>query len=341
MSAPPGLPRAVRDQIDRRLVGIPGRELRDAARRLSDRYRSDDGGAGALGDDRLAVPAYLASRLPATFAAVTDAMRHLADTSGAWHPSSLLDLGAGPGTAALAAATVWPDLARCTLVEDDAGMVAAGRDLLDATGHPALRRATWHAAPLARGGPQPDLARSDLVTLTYVIGELGPDEAARLLDRAWAGTVGALLVVEPGTPAGHRRVLEARSRLLAAGAHVAAPCPHDLPCPLTPPDWCHFSIRLPRTRLHRQTKAAEAPFEDERYAYLAVTPELPLDSPPRVIRPPRVSKGQVDVVLCTGRGLVEHRTVNRRQRTAYDEARALRWGHSAAPAAPNDERSAP
>ena len=36
-------------------------------------------------------------------------------------------------------------------------------------------------------------------------------------------------------------------------------------------DWCHFSVRLPRSREHMHAKRAKVPFEDERFAYLAVS----------------------------------------------------------------------
>ena len=60
-----------------------------------------------------------------------------------------------------------------------------------------------------------------------------------------------LLIIEPGTPAGYARMIALRSQLIASGAHVAAPCPHQAPCPLATPDWCHFAQRLPRSRAHK------------------------------------------------------------------------------------------
>ena len=43
------------------------------------------------------------------------------------------------------------------------------------------------------------------------------------------------------------------------------------PCPLAAPDWCHFTQRLQRSRAHKQVKGAEVPFEDEKFAYVALT----------------------------------------------------------------------
>ena len=112
---------------------------------------------------------------------------------------------------------------------------------------------------------------ADLVVASYMIGEIGDAERTALAELLWAKTRDTLLVVEPGTPAGYARIIALRAQLIAAGAHVAAPCPHDGPCPLTAPDWCHFTQRLPRSRAHRQIKDAELPFEDEKFAYVALT----------------------------------------------------------------------
>jgi ribosomal protein RSM22 (predicted rRNA methylase) len=58
----------------------------------------------------LAVKAYLATRLPATYAAVRDAMAKLAELRSDFRPQSLLDAGSGPGTVLWAAANCWPRL---------------------------------------------------------------------------------------------------------------------------------------------------------------------------------------------------------------------------------------
>jgi ribosomal protein RSM22 (predicted rRNA methylase) len=113
--------------------------------------------------------------------------------------------------------------------------------------------------------------------------------------------------------------------LIGRGANVAAPCPHDNKCPLQPPDWCHFSQRLQRTRAHKQVKGAELPFEDERFAYVALT-RLPLaQRPSRVLAQPAVGKVEVAAKLCTPAGVTVAR-VPRRAKADYAAARRWRWG---------------
>ncbi len=141
----------------------------------------------------------------------------------------------------------------------------------------------------------------------------------------WEKTRDTLLVVEPGTPAGYARIIALRGQLIAAGAHVAAPCPHDGPCPLAAPDWCHFTQRLQRSRAHKQVKGAEVPFEDEKFAYVALTRAPVTAQFSRVLAQPSLSKVEVTAKLCTPNGL-EIARVPRRDKAAYAGARRWRWG---------------
>jgi ribosomal protein RSM22 (predicted rRNA methylase) len=114
--------------------------------------------------------------------------------------------------------------------------------------------------------------------------------------------------------------------LIAAGAQILAPCPHDEACPMVGDDWCHFAVRLPRSRDHRLAKGAEVPYEDEPYAYLlAARPGLGGPAAARVLAPPRSNKPGIDLKLCTPHG-VEARFVGRRDKAGYAAARRLGWG---------------
>ena len=258
--------------------------------------------------------AYLAYRAPATFAAAAAVFRQVARQRPGWAPRSLLDVGAGPGVAAWAAVEAWPSLTELTLVEVEPEMLAAGRELLPA--------ATWVAGGLAAArGP------ADLVVASYVLGEL-PDVATAALG-LWRQTADTVAFVEPGTPDGYRRVLAARAAVLDGGGHTIAPCPHDLPCPLRPDDWCHFAVRLPRSRLHRRAKGVELGYEDEKFSYAVLGREPVPHAPARVIRQPQVRSGHVNLVTCEPDGIYE-RTVSRKQGALYKDARSAGWGDAIA-----------
>jgi ribosomal protein RSM22 (predicted rRNA methylase) len=187
-------------------------------------------------------------------------MQQVAHLMPSFSPSSQLDLGAGPGAAAWAAAQVWPSIRTVVLQEADERMIAAGEQLVAG----AFEGWTWQ-----RGDVRSALATADLVTATYALGELEGTEARDVALRAWETTTGCLLIVEPGTPVGFALIRDLRDHLIGGGAELIAPCPNADECPIAGDDWCHFAARVSRSNLHRQLKGAERSFEDEKFSYVA------------------------------------------------------------------------
>jgi ribosomal protein RSM22 (predicted rRNA methylase) len=233
-----------------------------------------------------------------------------------WRPRSLLDVGAGPGVATWAALEQWPSLEALTLVEVEREMLSAGRELLP--------EGRWIAGDAASArGP------ADLVLVSYVLGEL--DDTETTAARLWAESADTIVFVEPGTPAGYRRILAVRAAVIERGGHTVAPCPHDLACPLPVDDWCHFAARLPRSRLHRRAKAAELGWEDEKLSYAVLSREPVAPAEARIIRPTQVRSGHVLLVTSERDGAVRERTVSRKQGEAYRAARKADWGDAIEP----------
>ena len=168
----------------------------------------------------------------------------------------------------------------------------------------------------------------DLATLAYVLNELAPEDRPRLVERLWRLTTDTLVIVEPGTPAGWQRVLAARRQLIAGGAYVIAPCPHANECPLQPPDWCHFARRVARSRLHRQAKSADVPWEDEKFSYVAVSRKQATAVGARVIARPRKASGRVTLKLCRPDGSAGDQLFSRRDGAQFKRASRSDWGSS-------------
>ena len=113
--------------------------------------------------------------------------------------------------------------------------------------------------------------------------------------------------------------------MIEAGGLTVAPCPHDLPCPLPQDDWCHFGVRLPRSKLHRRAKGVELGYEDEKFSYAVLGREPVAKAAARIIRQPQVRSGHVNLVTCEVEG-IRTPTVSRKQGTLYKEARGAAWG---------------
>jgi ribosomal protein RSM22 (predicted rRNA methylase) len=317
------LPPVLRRAVDRALSGAALTDLAAAAAALSRRYREDQvDGKVHVASDRDAL-AYLAVRLPATYAAVRASFAAIAEARPDFAPKTALDIGAGPGTALWAAADCWRTLAEALLVEANPTFRTYGAQF---AAEADLPRVTWRIADVAVDAI--DGVPRDLVTLAYVLNELVPENRQRLVEQLWRLTADTLVIVEPGTPAGWQRILAARRQLIEAGAYVIAPCPHAFDCPLQPPDWCHFARRVARSRLHRQAKGADVPWEDEKFSYVAISRRPAAVAEARVIARPRKASGRVTLKLCRPDGSASEQLFSRRDGALFKRASRADWGSS-------------
>ena len=322
------LPNDLRIALESELASVPQKNVANAAGKLSRRYRG-----GQLPENssflrsRSDVVAYTAYRLPATFAAIYAALNEVRKRRPAWQPRTFLDAGTGPGSALWAACEIWPELEQIALLERDEHMIAFGKQLATHTRSAVVNRASWQKVDLLG---QWESEPRDLVTTTYVIGELPILQREGLINKLWSITADTLVIVEPGTPVGFSHIRQARQQLIDTGAYIIAPCPHDLPCPMGENDWCHFAQRVARSQLQRQVKQATLSYEDEKFSYIAAARTRCLPIGGRVIRHPQIRSGHIHLELCTPAGL-ESSIVTRKNKEAFREARNIEWGDSIPP----------
>ncbi|MFC0239341.1 small ribosomal subunit Rsm22 family protein [Rhodopseudomonas telluris] len=315
----PALPADLKASLEQLLHGTSRADAAARADAISRNYR--DGGTSAPIVGATDAIAYAGARMPATYAAVAASLNALAEITPDFSPGTLLDVGAGPGTATFAATQAFESLRALTLLDANPAL----RDLALTLANDRPRAATLD---YQLGDARKLLASAkpaELVIASYIINELGDAARDQLADALWRATAGTLLIVEPGTPAGYARIVALRARLIAQGAHVLAPCPHDAACPLQPPDWCHFVQRLPRSRLHQHLKGAELPYEDEKFSYVALSRTPPPSRPSRVLTQPEQSKVAITAKLCTPERL-RIAVAPRRDKAAYARFRRLSWG---------------
>ncbi len=303
----------------------PGGRRRESAA-LSAAYRA---GGSSRGID---LASYLVARLPATYAAVSRVLAEAAALRPEFSPASLLDAGSGPGTASWAAAAVWPVLSRITFLDNVPEFLALAEGLASGGPQP-LSRAEAVAGSIEA---LPDAVHADLVIASYALAELPLPRIGAAAARLWAASRSMLVIVEPGTPHGFARIRAAREALLKKGAVPVAPCTHAEACPIIGEDWCHFSVRLARSRAHMHAKGASVPFEDERFCYLVLSRKGEPSGLARIIAPPLHAKPGSTFRVCT-QGRVEARHVARREKAAYKLARKLEWGGVIGPATTKED----
>lgn len=286
-------PSELRFAIEQLAAGHDIRTLTSSAEGISKRYRSESGAGKSLVSSERDTLAYAAVRMPATFGAVSRALELALEC---WDEEicSILDVGAGTG-AASHAAELLTECDNITCLEREDGMISLGKKLMQARGIDAQ----W----IKRDISSADISEhADLVVSSYCLNELTSSARRSALLKLWNAADKLLLIVEPGTPEGFSQLREARKLLISEGGYIAAPCPMNGECPLPEDDWCHFTARVARTKLHKQLKGGDVPYEDEKFCFLAVSRKETSGSA-RILRHPKIESGKITLHLCTSQGI--------------------------------------
>ena len=291
----------------------------NAFERISLRYRERSGSFLRTEEER---KAYLFTRLPGTFAAVSKVLEEIKKRHPSLSPDSFLDVGAGPGTGMWAALEIFETLSKYTLLEKDPEFMSMGKDLAKRSTSSFIQKANWKNCDLEK---PLDIEPHDLILLSYSIGEIKENFTIPLLASLWTATKQALIIVEPGTPAGYLKLMKIRDLLKDMGGHLWAPCPHSSACPLSKGDWCHFSIRVQRSALHRQLKSADLGYEDEKFSYLIFGKEPIPTFQGRILRHLIKHPGQVEIVVCKETG-IQKEIYSKKNKEQYKQIKKLDWG---------------
>jgi ribosomal protein RSM22 (predicted rRNA methylase) len=321
------MPSTLRACIDDALGGTSTAALTRSVERLIEAYRSGETPTAPILSSNHDVLAYAAYRMPATYAVIRAALQRLHTAVPEFQPRTLADFGSGTGAAAWATTDVWPAVETVTLLEQSAAAIELGSRIMAGSDSAVLQGAAWRSWRLTvNSDAESDAVTADIAIAAYVLGELTDPQQAALLAMLMRSAP-AVVVIEPGTPAGYTRIIGARDALIQAGFTIAAPCPHELSCPmLERGNWCHFAERLERSRAHRIAKASELSYEDEKYSYVAATHVAVSRPATRVLRHPQLRKGLVSLELCTASGQAAQERVAKSSGELYKAARNVRWG---------------
>ena len=286
-------PIEVRNKINELAEKTDLKTLRAAAEKLSEGYRSEGGNGKRGAVSRAEVVAYAAVRMAATFAAVSKALElSLARFTG--EIASILDVGAGTGAGAIAAVRL-TGCDEVTCLERERNMLELGRELCGAAGVPA----EWEQRDISFGIGH----SADLVICSYCLNELPEARRKSVIAELADAAKKLLVIVEPGTPFSFRSMRQTRQMLIDSGLGIAAPCPHENACPLPEDDWCHFTARAMRSKLHKLLKNADVPYEDEKFCFAAAAREDYLQCTARVLRKPFFASGRITLTLCEKDGI--------------------------------------
>ncbi len=318
------LPILLKNAIDHEAAIIGMSNLTKAASELSDNYRFRQGADANLITTEAHRIAYIAMRMPATFAAVRAVICEVKKQLPELTIQSLVDLGAGPGTSAWAAVEIFDELQSIQLIERDQQLINLGQRLAKKSVNQNLLKAQWIVSDL---NSTPGFPSADAIVASYTLGEISVAAAREITKSAWEKTNSVLIIIEPGSVKGFDLIRTLREDLIQLGGHIIAPCPHANDCPMPKDDWCHFAERVERSSLHRRLKAGALNYEDEKYSYVAVAKFPVKFAPARIITRPQISSGFVKLVLCKS-DRIHETTFTKKDRSRFKTAKKSNWGDS-------------
>lgn len=288
----------VREITVQELHDIPVEKLMEVSKEITDNYHSVHKTSRRLISNEMQALVYAAVRMPATYAAVKSALEH-ATIYNDITIDTIIDVGAGTGAASLAAEEVF-DSGHICLVEREPYMRKCGSRIFAAMGDETLKTAQWYDEDILNDNAD---RHADLVMSSYMINEIKLQDRENVFDKLWNMTDKMLLIVEPGTKEGFEVISHAREYFLAGGMHIAAPCTHENKCGLDKDDWCHFSVRVARSRIHKLIKEADVPYEDEKFSYIAIVKDDVTSDGMRILRHPDIRKGNIGLRVCNSQGI--------------------------------------
>jgi ribosomal protein RSM22 (predicted rRNA methylase) len=250
---------AIRELIARE--GLSPKKVTESVGELSRLFTKERGHRNqAYLDDRLLGAAYLQYFLPVNLAKIQVLLNEM-PTPEVGERFSVLDLGSGPGTGALAVLDWWhqremPHVLSVTAVDGSAVALGQARQLWDRYCQTAATRSidlqTYKVDLERRAGLQQVRQHGlfDLILVANCLNELYADVQDLIEMRASLVTEalslmapnGTMMILEPALRETSRTLHQVRDRLLQAKhCAVYSPCLHENGCPalINPYDWCH------------------------------------------------------------------------------------------------------
>ena len=274
--------------VESLLEGFTLTILKTEAFSLIDRYQDKNVDNGDVIDSDLKAKVYAVIRMPATYKVCLEVFKR---TFTLYNPEikSVLDVGSGLGSM-IDALSEYKEIDNIDALEINTHMINVSKEINKNINY------------INKDIRSENISNHDLVMSSYVLNEIGTRHRKEVMRKMFDAANKLLIVVEPGTPEGYEVIKEVRDYALSHEGYIVAPCTHALRCPLIN-DWCHFLTRVERSKLHKLLKGGEAPYEDEKYSYIAISKEPLVIEGNRILRHPHIYKGMVEVEVCNKEGI--------------------------------------
>lgn len=270
--------------------------LSSNAKSISERYRNNANSGTRLLTKSDEAIAYSLARMPATYGAVYTALSSALENADS-SINTVFDIGAGTGAGTWAAYEMLGNKNFVCYEREDA-MIEIGEKIM--SHQKDLSSAEWQKFDIVN-----DIfsKKCDLSIVSYMINELPKEHVLEVISKIWSATNEVMLIVEPGTPTAFENIKTIRQHLIDNGGFIVSPCTHQNKCEIAADDWCAFSCRVQRAKLHKMLKEGDAPFEDEKFSYIAFSKKPVHCAEARILRHPIINKGYSEFKVCTPDGI--------------------------------------
>lgn len=313
------IPNILENAIEQEIQGIKITELREIAQNLSNRYMNEKRTGQTLLSKQKEALAYSIMRMPATFCAVTTALSHTLNIINSYNIETVLDIGAGTGAATWAINELL-NLKEITCLEREEAMRNVGQVLMKH--NTEMKNVQWIDEDITS---VQIINGADLIVSSYMINELKQEERKNVIKKLLELESKIILIIEPGTPEGFKNIKEIQKIALENGAHIIAPCTSQEICKLPEDDWCHTTVRVERNKIHKLLKSGDAPFEDEKFSYIAISKQDLGTAESRVLRHPTIEAGKITLKLCTN-GNIEQKIITKKEKELFKQAKKKKCG---------------
>lgn len=313
------LPIEIERYIENELNAISKKELQNNAKNISINYRTNEGEGKRLLKSEDEALAYAISRMPATYGAVYNSLKHSIEIYNS-NIKTVADIGAGTGAGAIAVNELL-DIEKIECFEREDAMRKIGKKIFDNYDN-ISEKSNWNKLDICKDKID---KKYDLVVVSYMLNEISDDKKDIIVEKLWRTCNKMLLIVEPGTMKGYNNIINAKKKLIENGGKVVAPCRSN-ECKLPKNDWCNFSCRVQRTKIHKELKEGNVPYEDEKYIYIAVTKDRINDTDKkRILRHPMIYSGFVKLKVCN-KDEIEEITITKKDKEKFKIARKSEAG---------------
>lgn len=317
------LPIELKLKIEKILEKENMKELHEKSEEISLRYRTQSGRGKRLVTNNLQVISYAAVRMPATYGAVSTVIDKVLEVMPKYIPKTLLDVGAGTGAASWAISNKFK-LEKVICLEREVEMRKLGKALMQVSNECTLKNSSWIEFDINKQEIQ---EKADIVIASYVLNEMDKTQYLNAVEKLWKSTNQILIIIEPGTPVGFSEIKIIREELIKKGGYIIAPCTHLKECPITDDDWCNTTCRVSRTKIHKNLKNGNVPYEDEKFSYIVFSKqEYENKDLSRILRHPKIEPGKITLDLCNGNGTISKNIITKKDKENFKIARKAKCG---------------